>query len=59
MIRSIVPALEWLRTYDRKDLNGDLSAGVIVAIMLIPQEWLRHARGNPSGDGLYASTFPC
>ena len=59
MIRSIVPALDWLRTYDRKDLNGDLSAGVIVAIMLIPQG-MAYAMlaGLPPVMGLYASTFP-
>ena len=59
MIRSIVPALDWLRTYDRKDLNGDLSAGVIVAVMLIPQG-MAYAMlaGLPPVMGLYASTFP-
>jgi sulfate permease, SulP family len=59
LIRSIIPALEWLRTYERKDLNGDLSAGVIVAIMLIPQG-MAYAMlaGLPPVIGLYASTFP-
>ena len=59
LIRSIIPALEWLWTYDRKDLKGDLSAGVIVAVMLIPQG-MAYAMlaGLPPVTGLYASTLP-
>jgi SulP family sulfate permease len=33
----LVPALDWLRHYERKDLPGDALAGVIVATLLIPQ----------------------
>lgn len=37
MIQNLIPALEWLRTYKIGNLRGDLSAGLIVAIMLLPQ----------------------
>jgi hypothetical protein len=33
----LVPALDWLRHYERKHLPGDALAGVIVATLLIPQ----------------------
>jgi hypothetical protein len=33
----LLPALAWLRTYDRAALASDLLAAVIVTIMLIPQ----------------------
>ncbi|HLR74166.1 MAG TPA: SulP family inorganic anion transporter, partial [Virgibacillus sp.] len=37
MIKKFIPALDWIRNYNKSDLTGDLSAGLIVAIMLIPQ----------------------
>ncbi|NLK00020.1 MAG: solute carrier 26 family protein [Clostridia bacterium] len=51
--------LEWLPNYDRKDLAGDFSAGLVVAIMLIPQA-IAYAMlaGLPPVMGLYASTIP-
>src|SRR5690606_3920998 len=54
-----IPALEWLPNYKRTDLSGDLSAGLIVAIMLIPQG-MAYAMlaGVPPVMGLYASTIP-
>jgi SulP family sulfate permease len=54
-----VPALEWLRQYDRDALASDLLASVIVTIMLIPQS-LAYAMlaGLPPEMGLYASTVP-
>jgi MFS superfamily sulfate permease-like transporter len=33
----LVPALDWLAHYERKQLPGDALAGVIVATLLIPQ----------------------
>lgn len=59
-LRRWIPALEWLRTYDRKkDLPGDLTAGLTVAVMLIPQA-MAYAMlaGLPPIVGLYASVFP-
>jgi SulP family sulfate permease len=58
-IAKIVPALGWIRNYDREDLSKDLSAGLIVAVMLIPQG-MAYAllAGLPPIYGLYASTVP-
>lgn len=54
-----IPAMEWLRVYDRETLSSDLLAGVIVTIMLIPQS-LAYAMlaGLPPHVGLYASILP-
>ncbi|MFN7249434.1 MAG: SulP family inorganic anion transporter [Anaerobacillus sp.] len=59
MIKKFIPALEWIPHYKRTDLSGDLSAGLIVAIMLIPQG-MAYAllAGLPPVIGLYASTIP-
>ena len=50
---------EWLRHYQRKWLSGDLTAGLIVTVMLIPQS-LAYAMlgGLPPEVGLYASILP-
>jgi len=54
-----MPTLDWLRCYQRADLVGDLVAGTIVAIMLVPQA-MAYAllAGLPPQVGLYASMFP-
>src|SRR5690625_3208149 len=59
MLKRIIPATNWLSEYNRKDLNGDLSAGIIVAVMLIPQG-MAYAMlaGLPPVIGLYAATIP-
>jgi sulfate permease, SulP family len=59
MIDRLVPAVGWLRNYRGSDLAGDLSAGLTVAIMLIPQG-MAYAMlaGLPPVIGLYASTIP-
>jgi len=59
MIEKIIPAFGWLPTYKRSDLTGDLSAGLIVAIMLVPQA-MAYAMlaGLPPVIGLYSSTVP-
>jgi SulP family sulfate permease len=51
--------LDWLKTYRRADLAGDLAAGVIVALMMIPQG-MAYAlvAGLPPVAGLYASIAP-
>lgn len=51
--------LTWLSTYRREHLSGDLIAGVIVALMLIPQG-MAYAMiaGLPPVVGLYASVLP-
>ncbi|QGZ42511.1 SulP family sulfate permease [Pseudoduganella flava] len=51
--------LEWLRHYRRAALPGDLGAGVVVAMMMIPQG-MAYAlvAGLPPVAGLYASILP-
>ncbi|KAA3664435.1 MAG: solute carrier 26 family protein [Chloroflexi bacterium] len=54
-----VPISSWLPNYRRDDFVGDLLAGVIVAIMLVPQG-MAYAllAGLPPEVGLYASILP-
>lgn len=49
----------WLSSYQRGQLSGDLTAGLIVTVMLIPQS-LAYAMlaGLPPEVGLYASILP-
>ncbi len=56
MIRALP---EWLRSYRRAQLPGDITAGIIVTVMLIPQS-LAYAllAGLPAEVGLYASIAP-
>jgi len=51
--------LEWLRNYRRPQLAGDVGAGIVVAIMMIPQG-MAYAlvAGLPPVVGLYASIAP-
>ncbi len=53
------PILSWLKTYSRTDFNGDLFAGVITAILLVPQGIaFALLAGLPPQFGLYASILP-
>ena len=54
-----LPISSWLKIYNREDLNGDLIAGVITAILLVPQA-IAYAMlaGLPPQLGLYASILP-
>ncbi len=54
-----VPVFTWLPTYRRADLLSDLIAGLVVAIMLVPQS-MAYAllAGLPPQVGLYASIAP-
>jgi SulP family sulfate permease len=54
-----VPATAWLRRYRRGDLRSDVSAGLTIAAMLVPQG-MAYAllAGLPPEIGLYASTLP-
>ncbi len=58
-IKNYIPALDWLAHYRRDWLRGDLSAGLTVGVMLIPQG-MAYAMiaGLPPIYGLYASTIP-
>lgn len=53
------PIFSWLKTYRRADFNGDLFAGIITAILLVPQG-IAYAllAGLPPEFGLYASILP-
>jgi len=59
VLKKLIPALMWMHDYKKSDLSGDLSAGFIVAVMLIPQG-MAYAMlaGLPPVIGLYASTIP-
>ena len=56
---SIVPASKWILNYRKSDLPSDALAGMIVAIMLVPQA-MAYAllAGLPPQYGLYASILP-
>ena len=58
-MREYFPILDWGLNYKRDDLTGDLTAGIIVASLLIPQG-MAYAilAGLPPEVGLYASIFP-
>jgi sulfate permease, SulP family len=59
MSSRFVPAAAWLRSYRKEDLPGDLSAGLTVAIMIIPQGMAYAVlAGLPPVVGLYAATIP-
>jgi len=58
-INNYLPSLDWVATYTRTQFKNDLSAGLTVGIMLIPQG-MAYAMiaGLPPIYGLYASTIP-
>ncbi len=59
MIARYLPFLNWLRTYRLEHLPSDIVAGIVTAIMLIPQS-MAYAQlaGLPPQVGLYASVAP-
>jgi sulfate permease, SulP family len=59
LVERSIPAIGWLKGYRRSDLTGDVSAGLTVAVMLVPQG-MAYAMlaGLPPVIGLYASTVP-
>ena len=58
-ILQFIPILQWLPNYKKAHRSGDLSAGLTVGIMLIPQG-MAYAMlaGLPPVFGLYASLIP-
>lgn len=51
--------LQWLKQYHRALLPGDISAGVVVAMMMIPQGMAyAMVAGLPPVSGIYASILP-
>ena len=58
-IKQFIPALDWLPKYGQQQFKGDLSAGLTVGVMLIPQGMAYSMiAGLPPIYGLYASTIP-
>jgi SulP family sulfate permease len=59
MLKRYFPIFDWLPRYQRQWLSGDLSAGITVGIMLIPQG-MAYAMiaGLPPVFGLYAALVP-
>ena len=54
-----IPSLEWIKNYKKEWLNGDISAGLTVGVMLIPQGMAYSMlAGLPPIYGLYAVTIP-
>ncbi len=58
-MKKYFPFLDWMLNYKRADLSGDLTAGLTVGVMLIPQGMAYSMlAGLPPIYGLYASTIP-
>lgn len=59
MLKRFFPILDWLPRYSKNQLQGDLSAGLTVGVMLIPQGMAYSMlAGLPPIHGLYAVTIP-
>lgn len=58
-MKQYFPFLDWLFNYNKEHLSGDISAGITVGIMLIPQG-MAYAllAGLPPIYGLYGATIP-
>jgi SulP family sulfate permease len=58
-MKKFIPITDWLPNYHKADFSGDLFAGIIVGVMLVPQG-MAYAMlaGLPPIYGLYASTIP-
>lgn len=59
MLKNIFPILEWLPSYRKEWLKGDISAGITIGILLIPQG-IAYAMiaGLPPIYGLYTAMIP-
>jgi SulP family sulfate permease len=58
-LKQYMPFLSWMVPYKKEFLAGDLSAGLTVGVMLIPQGMAYSMlAGLPPIYGLYASTIP-
>jgi sulfate permease, SulP family len=56
LLATVLPAAGWLRAYRREFLSSDLSAGLTVAVLLIPQSMAYAAlAGMPPEAGLYSA----
>ncbi|MEX0828554.1 MAG: SulP family inorganic anion transporter, partial [Haliea sp.] len=58
-MEKVIPAIGWLKRYSIQDFPGDLTAGIITAILLVPQAMAYSIlAGLPPEIGLYASIMP-
>lgn len=58
-IKKALPILDWLGNYNKNWLKGDISAGLTVGVMLIPQGMAyAYIAGLPAVYGLYTSIVP-
>ena len=59
ILGDVLPIVTWLPRYRRADLGGDLIAGLVVAVMIVPQA-MAYAllAGLPAEVGLYSSVLP-
>jgi SulP family sulfate permease len=58
-MKQYIPSLTWINKYDKKWYSGDISAGLTVGVMLIPQGMAYSMlAGLPPIYGLYAVTIP-
>ncbi len=59
IFEKIIPAIGWIRSYERAHLRGDITAGITTAVMIIPQG-IAYAMlaGLPPIMGLYAAIIP-
>lgn len=58
-MKKLIPAFDWISNYKKEWFGGDLTAGLTVGVMLIPQGMAYSMlAGLPPIYGLYASTVP-
>ncbi len=58
-MKAFFPIIDWIKAYQKPWLKGDLSAGLTVGVMLIPQGMAYASiAGLPAVYGLYASVIP-
>ncbi len=58
-LRPVLPAMRWLPDYGAADLRADLTAGLTVSVMLVPQGMAYAViAGLPPIYGLYAALVP-
>lgn len=57
--KNFIPSIDWITNYKKEWLKGDITSGLTVGVMLIPQG-MAYAMiaGLPPIYGLYASTIP-
>ncbi len=58
-MKNLLPSIDWISNYKKEWFGGDMTAGLTVGVMLIPQG-MAYAMlaGLPPIYGLYASTIP-